>query len=687
MAFSIQKHPHSDTLVAIRFKDKSINEGIRDVVSDNFGNLWILTKKNLYISNGGTIKIVDFVSDEDHNMLHSINITHYQNYWLTSNKNLVKLNESGFQHYLENILDFSTIFTSSIIDPLGRIWAGTLGQGILVYEPLSGKNKFITSKQGLINDNILSMVIADNIIWVATLGGTSAILLDEFAEILNIKSFNKENGLSSNFIYTVFADSKGRIWFGTDGNGIIKLENNIFYTYDEMHGINDKIIYSIIEDRTGSIWFSTSSGLIYRFEGSDFVEYTPSHGYEGNNIFSMATEGNFLFILTEQGLNVYNYLTNNFVCFNEELGINRISSDLNSVCKGNQLICFATHNRVIQIDLDLINRISLQPASSIDRITVNLEPVNTAEYQQFTFNENRFIFDYSGSWPQAPEKLQYLVKLVGYDHNWKSTFDRSAIYPNLPPGDYTFYVKAYLNNPNQENVSSSYYFTISQPFYFTWWFIMSVSLCALLAIFWFIKLREQNLKKREAQKMEQLEFEFQTLKNQINPHFLFNSFSTLISIIEDNQEDAVDYAEALSAFFRNILEVKDELLIPLDEELKMMKNYSLIHQKRLGNIFKMKINLDEEVMLTKIPPLTLQLLTENALKHNVIAKGKPLTVTIKNTNKWIIVENNVRLKKKIEKSTGIGLRNIQERYKLISKTEIIIESNSEKFRILLPIIK
>ena len=216
---------------------------------------------------------------------------------------------------------------------------------------------------------------------------------------------------------------------------------------------------------------------------------------------------------------------------------------------------------------------------------------------------------------------------------------------------------------------------------------MSIILCALLAIYWFIKLREQNLKKREAQKMEQLEFEFQTLKNQINPHFLFNSFSTLISIIEDNQEDAVDYAEALSEFFRNILEVKDEVLIPVEEELKMMKNYSLIHQKRLGNIFKMEINLDEKIKLTKIPPLTLQLLTENALKHNVIAKGKPLTVTIRNDSNWIIVENNVRLKRQIEKSTGIGLRNIQERYKLISKSEIIIESNSEKFRILLPIIK
>jgi Putative regulator of cell autolysis len=85
-----------------------------------------------------------------------------------------------------------------------------------------------------------------------------------------------------------------------------------------------------------------------------------------------------------------------------------------------------------------------------------------------------------------------------------------------------------------------------------------------------------------------------------------------------------------------------------------MKNYSLIHQKRLGNIFKMKINLDEEVMLTKIPPLTLQLLTENALKHNVIAKGKPLTVTIKNTNKWIIVENNVRLKRKLKSQLVLG---------------------------------
>jgi len=681
------KHPHMSNLLPVRFKGDDVNRGIRQVVADRQGNLWILTKKSLFVSNGGTIKVIDYNNVNPENFLHSIIINGYQKYWTCDNNNILKIDQNGVKTYRLNGLNISSTITSSIIDPSGKIWAGTLGQGIIIFDPQDQSCQFVNSQQGLINDNILSIAISDHTVWIATLGGSSAIVLNKDSKITSIRSFNKEDGLSSNFIYCVFPDSKGRVWFGTDGNGIIKLENNIFYSYDEAQGVSDHIVYSIIEDETGNIWFSTSSGILYRFDGHQFMKFQPGSVFAGNTIFSLASNGNLLFILTELGLNIFNQNTKDFVCLNEELGLNQIRSDLNSVDKSTRLISFATHDNIIQVDLDLVGRVALQPKTSIDRITVNLEPYNPNNEHSFSASENRFIFEYSGNWPLAPKKLQYKVKLNGYDPDWKYTFDRSATYPNLLPGNYLFQVKAFLNNSTSQGKMSSFSFLIRKPFYLSFWFIALIVILVLAFGYWFIKAREKKLKQLEARKKEQLEFEFQTLKNQVNPHFLFNSFSTLISIIEEKPEEAVKYTEALSEFFRDILEVKEKELIPLTEELRMIQNYSLIQQKRFGNNFNLNIQLDEKTMASKIPPLTLQLLTENVLKHNIIAKGKPLFVTVSNDQENILFENKKRLKKQTEPSTGIGLRNISERYKLITGKDIRVEEDNDNFKVILPIIK
>jgi len=681
------KHPHINNLESIRFKGAGINEGIRSVISDIHGNLYILTRKNLYISNGPAIVVTESVIENQDSEIHSIVSTTDHEYWFTANSKLIKVHKDGVHTFLENKLNNSSTFTSMAVDHTGKIWIGTLGQGIIFFNPNDGTYNIIDHFKGLIDDNVLSITFKNKTLWVATLGGSSAITLNDNSQIKNIRSFNKEDGLNTNFIYTIFPDSKGRIWFGTDGNGLLKLESDVFYVYNEAQGINDKIIYSIAEDQSGNIWFSTSKSLIYKYDGSVFEKFESGEIFSGLYIYSLATEGELLFILTDEGLNIFNNKTGKYVCLNEELGLDPIMSDLNSVCKNDNSICFATHDQIIQIDRDLINRYSTHPYTSLDWISVNLQPVSLENNQYFSANDNRFVFEYTGHWPLAPNKIQYMVKLDGYDPDWKSTYDKTAIYPNLIPGKYTFRVKALLNKTGLNDKMTSFSFTIREPFYRSIWFIILCIVLLVILTTWFIKIRENRLKQIEAKKKEKLEFEFQTLKNQINPHFLFNSFSTLISIIDENPEEAISYTEALSGFFRNILEVKDQPLITLSEELKMMSNYSTIHQRRMGNNFIVDIVLDESIKSTMIPPLTLQLLAENTLKHNIIAKGKPITVTIRNTDKTIIVENNIRLKKQTGQSTGIGLKNIIKRYKLISGKVIVVEETQETFRIILPLIK
>jgi LytS/YehU family sensor histidine kinase len=279
-----------------------------------------------------------------------------------------------------------------------------------------------------------------------------------------------------------------------------------------------------------------------------------------------------------------------------------------------------------------------------------------------------------------------MTRLEGHDNDWLITYDSRSVYANLDPGKYTFEVKALLDNELTISSPATLSFEVLTPVFARWWFIALVLIAIIALMWWMIRFREKRLKEIETRQKEKLEFEFQTLKNQINPHFLFNSFSTLMHMIEQEPGVAVEYAEKLSDFFRNILEVRDRELIPVEDELRMLKDYEFIQKKRFGENFIMKIELDQLAMNARIPPLTLQLLTENAIKHNVVSRSRPLKVVVSNDKENIIVTNNLQAKKQAEPSTGLGLKNIKERYLLISRKSIKLETSEDSFKVYLPII-
>ena len=484
--------------------------------------------------------------------------------------------------------------------------------------------------------------------------------------------------MGNNYIYTILQDSRGNVWFGTDGNGLVKYSNGSFQFFDENSGIGDDVVYAITEDENGEIWFSTSSSGLYSYDGSIFKNYSTSEGLSSQNILSIACKDQHVFILTDKGLDVFHKEGNIFINMFEDSENEKLQADLNSVYTGKNYVCFAVQSGLIIVKTNAFDNNTYEPVTLLDWVTVNLQALSDTNEQKFSSDENRFVFEYSGLWFPSPQKVRYKVKLDGFDPEWKTTYDHSVSYPNLPPGKYTFKVVSFLGMDVAQGKQASFSFEIKKPFYRQVWFIILVAAILVFLIYRFIIFRETRLKQIEARKKEKLEFEFQTLKNQVNPHFLFNSFSTLISIIEENPEKAVNYTEALSDFFRDILEVKDQELIPLKEEIRMIKNFNFIQQQRFGDQFLLKIELDELSLNSVIPPLTLQLLTENAIKHNVVSKSKPLVVLIKNDVENIYVENNRNTKKTVEKSTGIGLQNIRDRYKLTSGKEIRVVENDEK---------
>jgi sensor histidine kinase YesM len=203
----------------------------------------------------------------------------------------------------------------------------------------------------------------------------------------------------------------------------------------------------------------------------------------------------------------------------------------------------------------------------------------------------------------------------------------------------------------------------------------------------FFKSWRQTLQEKEELKRERINAEFATLKNQINPHFLFNSLNTLTSLIEENPKTATDFVQKLSSVYRYVLTQKDKDIIPLSEELTFIQSYIYLNQIRFGDNLRTHIHIEPKYLNSKIVTLCLQMLIENCVKHNIISGDKPLTIYIGVFNNKIFVRNNLQPKITVNSdSNGIGLHNIVHRYSLLTNEEVEILEDGKDFMVSLPLL-
>ena len=191
----------------------------------------------------------------------------------------------------------------------------------------------------------------------------------------------------------------------------------------------------------------------------------------------------------------------------------------------------------------------------------------------------------------------------------------------------------------------------------------------------------------ETLKTENMRGRFEALKNQMDPHFVFNSLNTLKSLISMDTEKAEDYLQKMSCVMRYSLQGKE--VVDLDEDLQYLKDYCMMMNMRYGDNLIFDTKIDDEARGRLILPLTLQGLVENAIKHNVISSKKPLTISIATQgNQAITVSNNLQPKLDKEKSSGIGLANLSERYRLMWDRDIVInDDNDDRFEVTIPLIE
>jgi Putative regulator of cell autolysis len=214
-------------------------------------------------------------------------------------------------------------------------------------------------------------------------------------------------------------------------------------------------------------------------------------------------------------------------------------------------------------------------------------------------------------------------------------------------------------------------------------FVMIVHISTLLA--YLSKQQQEVAIEQERLITENLRVRYEILKNQINPHFIFNSLNTLDGLIGMDDESAHGYLQHFSSVFRYVINKKEVTL--LSEELAFTESYAIMMGIRYGNNFRMECHIDEKYMDWHILPVSLQLLVENAIKHNVVSNNFPLLVTIETTpDDTIRVKNHINLKKEPEKGEGIGLANLSNRYRLLFGKEISITRTSV-FCVEIPLIR
>jgi sensor histidine kinase YesM len=220
-------------------------------------------------------------------------------------------------------------------------------------------------------------------------------------------------------------------------------------------------------------------------------------------------------------------------------------------------------------------------------------------------------------------------------------------------------------------------------------YVITTAITMVVSLFfhtlYFYKKSQENKVKEQKIIAGTASAKFESLKNQIDPHFLFNSLNVLSSLIEENPENAQRFTSSLSKVYRYVLEQKDKDLVSVEEELSFAKTYMNLLKMRFENSVFYEV-AETQNPEAKVVPLSLQLLLENTVKHNIASESKPLYIRIYEEGDYLIIENDYQKKEVLQDRKGVGLQNIVDRYSIITNRKVRVEQTEEHFRVKIPML-
>ena len=470
------------------------------IYKDRENNIWIGTQNGLAVRKNNNIEFLNEKNGFDIKNIFGFVIDDLGNYWIASQRGLYivskgkmgEIREKLFSPDKNNIYSFISLFK----DQSGNIWAGTYGYGVFVINPVTLSVKNYNSKNGLPNDNVIHISGNGDNIWLSTLGGGVARYKSNNRN--EFTSYTTSNGLTSNYVYSTFTDSKNRTWIATDGGGVGYILNDSIYKFpNSEQDTLQKTTYSVIEDNNNNIWFSCSSHGLYRYDGKTLYNYNEENGLKTNLIQGLTTDlnGNPV-IISNEGIDKFVTRSNLFEYHGEADGLAYQEPNLNSFYKDQKgSIWVGTANGIIKVNSDAGDTIDVIPEMFITQKSIFLNPINDGKHN-FKYNKNYLTFNYTALWYKSSENLTYRYKLDGFDLDWNTaTSLRNVTYSNLPPGDFRFIVQVnYSGGKWIGSPDSEFSFHIRKPFWRTIWFILIVVIVIGISIYAYIEARIQKLK-------------------------------------------------------------------------------------------------------------------------------------------------------------------------------------------------
>jgi hypothetical protein len=555
---------------------------------------------------------------------------------------------------------------------------GTYDSGLHIYQDIRKNPLILTKREGLRDNTVLALKnISDNEIIVSTLGGIDRLTKRDGK--WNSTILNEE--LDKYYILSIFMDYNESLWFGTDRKGVLHYNDGAITSLDTTKTGKKVGSVSSIRQRTDkSIWMISEDLGLLRFSGSGLEEEKSPHGEWGSYTSLISLESNRFLLIGEREVCIYDPEKKELIEFGDELELERGTSFLNNFTVSGKDVYFE-HNATMYLFYDIPEVKRTNSLTSLIRVEVDLARKDTSIHD-FSEFENSFQFTYSGILHRNQKEIQYSYRLLGYEEEWRMTRDRQVAYSHLAPGEYTFQVRSSHDIYQSEVDIVSYSFQIHQSFYRTVWF-KTLIICSILGLIFWWRIRGMKAKEmRDKIRLLSTESKLLNLKNQLNPHFLFNSFNTVIGLIEEDKERSVKYVQGLTDFYRSVLEIGDAELIPIAQEAKLLSAYCLLIEERFGEALQLQIPVNFGDFY--VPPMSMQLLVENAVKHNIATESQPLLIVIEEHKNSIVVKNKINLRSSVKDSMGIGLENLKQRFRILARKELQVEIKDDFFVVVLP---
>ncbi len=526
-------------------------------------------------------------------------------------------------------------------DSSGRIWIGYSARDVVIYDPASGHIDHVRrdSGPGKLQGFVYSMLTdKDGDVWLGSNDG----LVWHQADSARFRTFPiphlADNFAGKSVIFDILEDQEGTIWVG-GMDGLLKFDRaSAVFTRHYSNYIQDsgsisaRVVLDIYEDPLGSLWIGTNGGGFNRLDRASgrFRHFTVRDGLANNTVYGIQgdTQGH-LWMSTNGGLCRYDTLRKIFRTFGAREGLqdNEFFFGAHSHGRDGELLFGGVNGfNIFHPDSVPVNRhlppIVISRFKALDSILHN--ELQNGDHLTLSYDQNSFSFEFAALDYCNPERNQYAYMLEGIDSDWiNSGGRRYAAYTKLPPDRYTLRVKG-SNDDNQWNEEGlTVTIDLRPPFWQTLLF-RSAALTAIGAlIVLLVRLRIRSVQRREASRRQQLEAELQALRLQLNPHFIFNSLTSIQHmLLARDPEGASDVLAQFAHLIRSLLEHSRREQVSLAEELNIIEYYLRLQALRFNGDLHWDIRLAHDIDSRRlaVPPLLFQPFVENSIMHGLAYK-------------------------------------------------------------------